>query len=271
MSESTATPNLAPGDSGPSVTELQNLLAAKGFSPGAIDGDFGPGTEAAVLAFQNSNGLLADGIVGPRTAIALGMSAASVPAPSGMPIVTIGIAAKMFPGALVSNIVRNLPLVTAALQAASLTTVPIVVAALATIRAETAGFFPLDESISRYNTSPNGAPFDLYDNRADLGNRGAPDGADFKGRGFVQLTGRTNYTLYGPKIGIPNLVDTPEQANDPTIAARLLAAFFVNNEIKIKQALLDHDLAAARRAVNGGSHGLTDFIDAYNTGIAALG
>jgi len=40
--------------SGPDVTALQQALQAAGFSPGAIDGSFGPGTEAAVLAFSEA-------------------------------------------------------------------------------------------------------------------------------------------------------------------------------------------------------------------------
>jgi peptidoglycan hydrolase-like protein with peptidoglycan-binding domain len=39
------------------VTALQHLLAAKGFSPGAADGDFGPNTATAVRSFQSSRKL----------------------------------------------------------------------------------------------------------------------------------------------------------------------------------------------------------------------
>ena len=53
-------------NSGPDVVALQQALQAAGFSPGAIDGSFGPGTEAAVLAFQHSEGIAADGVVGPN-------------------------------------------------------------------------------------------------------------------------------------------------------------------------------------------------------------
>jgi putative chitinase len=61
--------------SGPDVVALQRALQAAGFSPGAIDGSFGPGTEAAVLAFQHSEGIAVDGIVGPNTASVLGLAA----------------------------------------------------------------------------------------------------------------------------------------------------------------------------------------------------
>ncbi len=58
---------LREGSTGPKVTELQQLLKAKGFNPGPIDGVFGAGTIKAVISFQKFNGLEADGVVGPQT------------------------------------------------------------------------------------------------------------------------------------------------------------------------------------------------------------
>ncbi|HYP30350.1 MAG TPA: peptidoglycan-binding domain-containing protein, partial [Burkholderiaceae bacterium] len=62
------------GDSGSDVSTLQQALADHGFNPGAIDGQFGGGTQAAVIAFQNSEQMLADGVAGPRTLSALGIA-----------------------------------------------------------------------------------------------------------------------------------------------------------------------------------------------------
>ena len=53
------------------VTELQQALSSAGYDPGTADGTFGQQTEAAVVAFQQANGLSPDGIVGPETASAL--------------------------------------------------------------------------------------------------------------------------------------------------------------------------------------------------------
>jgi peptidoglycan L-alanyl-D-glutamate endopeptidase CwlK len=258
---------LRQGSFGPPVLLLQTRLKERGFSPGAIDGSFGPGTEAAVLAFQRGAGLLADGVVGPRTAAALGLEPASN---AGMPVVQMPVAARIFPGAPLDNIKQNLPPVLDALKAKDLTSVPIVAAALATICVETGRFVPIDEFVSRFNTSPGGRPFDLYDWRKDLGNRGPTDGADFRGRGYIQLTGRANYANYGGLVGEPDLVEHPERANDPEIAARLLAAFISSKEIAMKQALQDGDLSTARRLVNGGTHGLEQFANAYRIGIAEI-
>jgi peptidoglycan hydrolase-like protein with peptidoglycan-binding domain len=58
---------LREGATGSKVKELQQLLRAKGFNPGPIDGVFGSGTLKAVISFQKFNGLDADGVVGPQT------------------------------------------------------------------------------------------------------------------------------------------------------------------------------------------------------------
>jgi hypothetical protein len=62
------------GAVGQEVIKLQKRLIEKGFKPGAEDGDFGENTRAAVIAFQRSVGLAADGIVGSQTWAALGLS-----------------------------------------------------------------------------------------------------------------------------------------------------------------------------------------------------
>ena len=104
-----------------------------------------------------------------------------------------------------------------------------------------------------------------------MGNRGAPDGERFRGRGYIQLTGRSNYERFGAAIGLGGqLLEQPELANDPLIAARLLAAFLAAKERVIKEALLADDLRQARRWVNGGSHGLTRFEQAYRIGADLL-
>lgn len=282
---------LKQGATGPDVTALQTKLKQLGFDPGTVDGNFGPGTKAALIAFQKSKGLLADGIAGPQTMGALqlgaptagagtgtttssgdnigaGTAAGTAPAVAG---VTFEIVSKMFPGVPATNIKENLPFVLQALADAGLADKDMTLMALATIRAETGNFTPLSEFKSKFNTAPGGAPFALYDNRHDLGNQGPPDGDSFKGRGYIQLTGRSNYQVHGAAIGLGNqLIDNPSLANQPDIAARLLASFIKSKEQAIRNALSAGDLKKARKLVNGGSHGLEEFTKAFKTGESLL-
>lgn len=177
--------------------------------------------------------------------------------------------APAFPGVQLANIRTHWPLVAAALEENRLTSARIVAYTLGTIAAETAGFEPLREKESRYNTLPDGLPFSRYEMRGALGNHQRGDGARFCGRGFIQLTGRANYARYGERIGIDLLAD-PDAANDPQTAAQLLALFIADKEPRIVAALSDGDLARARQAVNGGTHGLTRFTAAYNTVMGVL-
>ncbi|HCI67984.1 MAG TPA: hypothetical protein DER17_02965 [Oscillibacter sp.] len=68
----TTQPMLRTGSRGDAVRKLQELLNAKGYTCGSVDGIFGSKTYAAVLAFQKANGLAADGIVGSLTWAKLG-------------------------------------------------------------------------------------------------------------------------------------------------------------------------------------------------------
>lgn len=257
-------PILRRGAAGPEVARLQEHLTAAGFRLGAVDGRFGPATEAALLAFQRATGLLPDGVAGPVTWHALAELGDGQPADRSDAI-TPDLVAEMFPFTPLGPIRRHLPVLLAAFRRYRLVDKPMLLMALATIRAESEGFAPVEERVSRFNTSPDGHPFDLYDHRRDLGNQGPPDGARYRGRGFVQLTGRANYGLYGGRLGLP-LAREPERALEPQAAAHLLAAFLADRRRPIKLALLEADLARARRLVNGGRHGLERFAEAWRTG-----
>ena len=97
-----------------------------------------------------------------------------------------------------------------------------------------------------------------------MGN-GPNGGALYKGRGFIQLTGRDNYRDIGAAIGV-DLVDNPDLALDPMIAATILAEFLKRAEATIRFALAEQDLTSAREAVNGGTYGLSEFKAAFHRG-----
>lgn len=73
------TRNLSFGMSGADVLELQKALAAKGFMTATPNGNFGPATQAAVIAFQKANGLEQVGMAGPKTRALLNVCAGANP------------------------------------------------------------------------------------------------------------------------------------------------------------------------------------------------
>ncbi len=85
----TAEPVIRSGAAGDAVSRLQTRLQELGYYPGAVDGQFGPGTREAVAAFQARNGLTADGIVGSATTEALYADTA-LPALTAEPTFTPG-------------------------------------------------------------------------------------------------------------------------------------------------------------------------------------
>ncbi len=102
----------------------------------------------------------------------------------------------------------------------------------------------------------NDAYFARYENRKDLGNTQPGDGARFKGRGFIQITGRANYTKYGQKLGI-DLVGNPDLALDPKIAAKILVCYFVDHGCSTWS--LRGNWRKVRKLVNGGLNGFDHF------------
>jgi hypothetical protein len=189
-------------------------------------------------------------------------------------LVTPAMVKQTFPAATkLSNITTNLPFVLAGLRARQLGDRAMVLMSVATIRAETEGFVPIDEGKSKFNTSPGGSPFNLYDAGtsigARLGNTEPGDGPRFKGRGYIQLTGRDNYRRVGLQIGV-KLIDQPQSANDPATAGLILAQFLKNKESAIRTALAQDNLLKARKLVNGGSHGFQQFKDTFDRGMNIL-
>lgn len=86
-----------------------------------------------------------------------------------------------------------------------------------------------------------------------LGNKFPGDGAKFKGRGYVQLTGRYNYTDASKDLGI-DLVNNPDLAADPDTAAKI-AVWFWND--RVKRSVSDfNDTAQVTKKINSKLHGL---------------
>jgi hypothetical protein len=97
---------------------------------------------------------------------------------------------------------------------------------------------------------------EAYEGRADLGNTEPGDGRRYKGRGFIQVTGRANYRAYGKRIE-QDLEGQPDLALQPTASAKIAVLYFVDH--KIPDAAAAQDWKLVRRKVNGGLNGWDDF------------
>lgn len=99
-----------------------------------------------------------------------------------------------------------------------------------------------------------------YEGRASLGNTQPGDGKRFKGRGPIQLTGRANYTKYGPLLGV-------DLVNDPTIAATKEVGFRIAGEFwrlnGLNQLADQQNFREITKRINGGYNGLDDRIMYY--------
>jgi hypothetical protein len=193
------------------VKELQRKLR---FSESQIDGKFGLTTEAAVKRFQSDKGLLADGIVGENTWTALFNEKVVEFAPHPVKVGNFDVDKIIdsipFPNIRVSAR-TSVPLILNECLASNVTDRGQIAYILATAEHEA----HLGEWMEEFSTGIE------YEGFSELGNHQPGDGPRFKGRGFVQITGRRNYTDWSSRLSI-DLLSLPEQAAEPAIAAKIL-------------------------------------------------
>ncbi len=95
----------------------------------------------------------------------------------------------------------------------------------------------------------------VYAGRNGNGSEATSDGFRFRGRGPIQITGRSNYARCGQALGLP-LIEQPDLLTDPDVGARAAAWFWTDRQIG---PLADaNDIEAVTRKINGGTHGLDD-------------
>lgn len=111
------------------------------------------------------------------------------------------------------------------------------------------------------------AYFMRYEGRSDLGNNKPGDGPRFKGRGFIQVTGRANYTAVGKALGL-DLVNNPDLAMDLTVGARIAGWYWRTRSLN---DFADRDdIKTITKKINGGYNGLNDRIEWYHKASEAL-
>jgi putative chitinase len=269
------------GDNNEDVKKLQSKLGVEPL------GNFGPKTEVAVKAWQAANGLTADGVVGPATwAKIMGESIATqvatpivTPAPVTPASASVGgLKLDKLKGHVPQVVIDSIPDVASKF---GINTPLRVAHFLAQCGHESGGFrvtqenlnysakglngifrkyFPTEASAAAYARQPQKIANKVYANRMANGSEASGDGYKFRGRGYIQLTGRDNYTQFGKAIG----VDIPSNPDSvaTTYALASAAWFWSKNGLnKLADAgATDSAVTSITKRVNGGTIGLADRI-----------
>lgn len=161
------------------------------------------------------------------------------------------------------NVSQSWPAVESALNKYNIYSDLVAVASIATIRVETgSSFLPIHEYGKEDYFKDQYDIEGSHPQRArNLGNLQPGDGVRFAGRGFIQLTGRSNYTSFGLLIG-QDLAGNPDLVLQPAIAAQIFALYFKQRKVDV--AANAQNWEQVRRLVNGGLNGFDVFISAVN-------
>lgn len=258
------------GSTGDDVVKLQKKL---GVDP---VGTFGPKTEAAVKAWQQANGLTADGLVGDTTWKKMFGEATVLVTP-----VTSGS--------------LNLDKLKGHIPDAVLTQIPEIVKKfncntnlrlahfLAQCGHESGGFKAVSENLnysakgllgtfpkyfnsttaSQYERKPELIASKVYGGRMGNGAESTKEGYKFRGRGYIQLTGKSNYTNFSKFIGEDTVGNPDLVANKYPLASA--AFFFDSNKLWsiCDKGSDDATVTAVTKRVNGGTIGLADRISHF--------
>lgn len=108
-------------------------------------------------------------------------------------------------------------------------------------------FQTMDEAQAVVSKGPEAVGDLIYGGR--MGNDKPGDGYKYRGRGFIQITGKENYDKVGKIIGV-DLVNNPDLANDPEIAAKIVPAFF---KLRLKKPEDLENIDAVNKAVGSAS------------------
>jgi putative chitinase len=128
-------------------------------------------------------------------------------------------------------------------------------------------YFP-DEVLARsYHRQPEKIANKVYANRMGNGPTESGDGWKFRGRGYIQLTGKDNYTKCGKDIGV-DLIATPEYLEAPTGA--IASAIWYWNTRKLSELADDADMVTITKRINGGTHGLNERLSYYQRALDVL-
>ena len=261
------------GSSGDDVKTLQEKLGL------SADGGFGLGTEKAVKAWQSANGLTADGIVGMGTWNKMFADEPTAPTTMTTPAAIVGnIDLGKLKGIVPDAVVVQIP---AVMEKFQINTPLRLCHFLSQCAHESNDFkavtenlnysakslmitfkkyFPTEDKALAYERKPEKIANLVYANRMDNGAEESGDGFKYRGRGYIQLTGKVNYKAFD-KVVEDDIVATPE-----LVATKypLLSAAWYWNSRNINKVCdkgdTDSVTTEVTKLVNGGTIGLDDRI-----------
>ena len=265
---------LKKGDNNEQVKQLQVKLHLDPV------GNFGPKTEEAVKLWQTAHGLTADGIVGDKTwGMIMGEEEhPQVQQQTAAVANSTGLKLQNLKGHIPDAVIAMIPAVAQKFQIDSALRLAHF---LAQCGHESGGFrltkenlnysakglngifkkyFPTLESALPYERKPEKIANKVYGGRMGNGPEASGDGAKFCGRGYIQLTGKDNYTAFGKSIG-EDVCANPQVVAEKY--ALLSAAWFFNKNGLHKMAdggASDVVVTSITKRVNGGTIGLPDRI-----------
>jgi putative chitinase len=263
------------GSNDDNVRKLQEKLGIE------VIGNFGPKTEIAVKEWQAKNGLTADGIVGPATWNKIMGITPVVATPSIVTVpVTIspsGFRLDKLKGHIPDAVLVQIPDTAAKFN---ITNTLRLAHFLAQCGHESGGFRATQENLNysakglkgifpkyfpgntadAYARNPQKIANKVYSSRMSNGNEASGDGWKFRGRGYIQLTGRGNYTLFDKQVSEDILANPDLVATKYPLSS---AAFFFNSNklwTICDKGADDATVTAVTKRVNGGTIGLADRI-----------
>ena len=266
------------GDEGPLVSKLQEKLGVD------VIGKFGPKTEAALMEWQEANGLKADGIAGPFTLSKLGIEALPTPAPISIP--NSGFKLDKLKGHIPDAVIAQIPDTAARFN---ITNNLRLAHFLSQCGHESGSWTAVRENLNysakglmgifkkyfsnatlanAYQRQPEKIANRVYANRMGNGDEHSGDGYKYRGRGYIQLTGKENYSKFDTTVP-ENIIADPDLV--ATVYPLASAAFFFNSN-KLwsicDRGATPEIVTAVTKRVNGGTIGLSDrvkhFIEYYN-------
>jgi len=265
---------LRKGDNNEQVKQLQVKLHLDPV------GNFGPKTEEAVKLWQAAHGLAADGIVGDKT-WAMIMGEEEHPEVKQQAVAvsnSTGLKLEKLKGHIPDAVIAMIPAVAQKFQIDSALRLAHF---LAQCGHESGGFrltkenlnysakglngifkkyFPTEAAAAAYARQPEKIANKVYGGRMGNGPESSGDGAKFCGRGYIQLTGKDNYTAFGKSIG-EDVCANPQVVAEKY--ALLSAAWFFNKNGLHKMAdggATEAVVTSITKRVNGGTIGLADRI-----------